>query len=344
MSYIGRGIDQIDNISTLDNLTFNGSDATFNLTQNSVAFVPVSADALQIQIDGVIQANNFTISGSTVTFDFTPNSGSVCNSIKHFGVGLLTTVSDGAITNVKLGADSVNGSKIADDSISDEHLDITAITGQTAITSLADTDKFLVSDASDSGNLKYVEKQYLPSGTFVEIADSKNVNATGNITLDNIFTSDYIMYKIFGVFVPATNGDSLLMTLRSSAPADLTGNNYRYVVNAVRNPSNNSVETGYNSNDGTSSFNLHYGGNNSGVDYPMNFEINMFDPRSSFVAGKNINYRCSFYGNDSKMYISVGAGTYKASGDAYGFKLAFSSGDIKRHKVTVFGIKGTDIA
>ena len=220
----------------------------------------------------------------------------------------------------------------------------TAITGQTAITSLADTDKFLVSDVSDSGNLKYVEKQYLPSGTFVEIADSKNVNATGNITLDNIFTSDYIMYKIFGVFVPATNGDSLLMTLRSSAPADLTGNNYRYVVNAVRNPSNNSVETGYNSNDGTSSFNLHYGGNNSGVDYPMNFEIDMFDPRSSFVAGKNINYRCSFYGNDSKMYISVGAGTYKASGDAYGFKLAFSSGDIKRHKVTVFGIKGTDIA
>jgi hypothetical protein len=61
MSYIGRGIDQIDNISTLDNLTFNGSDATFNLTQNSVAFVPVSADALQIQIDGVIQSNNYTM-------------------------------------------------------------------------------------------------------------------------------------------------------------------------------------------------------------------------------------------------------------------------------------------
>ena len=107
MSYIGRNIDSINNISTLDNLSFNGSDATFNLTQNSVAFVPVSADALQIQIDGVIQANNFTISGSTLTFDFTPNSGSVCNSIKHFGVGLLTTVSDGAVTTAKLGNNSV---------------------------------------------------------------------------------------------------------------------------------------------------------------------------------------------------------------------------------------------
>ena len=66
MSYIGRGIDQIDNISTLDNLSFNGVLQTFNLTQNSVAFVPVSADALQIQIDGVIQSGNYTVSGSTV--------------------------------------------------------------------------------------------------------------------------------------------------------------------------------------------------------------------------------------------------------------------------------------
>ena len=107
MSYIGRGIDQIDNISTLDNLTFNGSDATFNLTQNSVAFVPVSADALQIQIDGIIQSGNYTCSGSQITFDFTPSSSSVCNGIRHFGVGLLTTVSDGAVTTAKLGNNSV---------------------------------------------------------------------------------------------------------------------------------------------------------------------------------------------------------------------------------------------
>ncbi len=117
MSYIGRNIDSINNISTLDNLSFNGSDATFNLTQNSVAFVPVSADALQIQIDGVIQSGNYTVSGSTVTFDFTPSGSSVCNGIKHFGVGLLTTVSDGAVTNVKLGADAVTTAKINDGAV-----------------------------------------------------------------------------------------------------------------------------------------------------------------------------------------------------------------------------------
>ena len=121
-----------------------------------------------------------------VTFDFVPRVSSVCNGIKHFGVGLLTTVSDGAVTNVKLGADSVNGSKIADSSISDEHLDITAITGQTAITSLADTDKFLVSQASDSGNLKYVEKQYLPSSALVSLGSQSGTVDVANVTFDNV--------------------------------------------------------------------------------------------------------------------------------------------------------------
>ena len=113
MSYIGRNIDSINNISTLDNLSFNGSLQTFNLTQNGVAFTPISSSALNIQIDGIIQANNFTISGSTLTFDFVPSASSVCNSVKHFGVGLLTTVSDGAITEAKLGSGAVTSSKIA---------------------------------------------------------------------------------------------------------------------------------------------------------------------------------------------------------------------------------------
>ena len=124
MSYIGRNIDSINNISTLDNLSFNGSDATFNLTQNSVAFVPVSADALQIQIDGVIQSGNYTVSGSQVTFDFTPSGSSVCNGIKHFGVGLLTTVSDGAVTEAKIGSSAVTQTKVSDQAINEAKMQI----------------------------------------------------------------------------------------------------------------------------------------------------------------------------------------------------------------------------
>ena len=123
-NYIGRGIDQIDNVSTLDNLSFNGSDATFNLTQNSTAFTPVSADALQIQIDGIIQSGNYTVSGSTVTFDFTPSGSSVCNGIKHFGVGLITTPTDGSVTATKIGTDAVIQAKIGDEAVDEARLQI----------------------------------------------------------------------------------------------------------------------------------------------------------------------------------------------------------------------------
>jgi len=216
-SYIGRSVDAINNISSLDVLTFNGSDATFNLTQNSVAFVPVSADALQIQIDGVIQSGNYTVSGSTVTFDFTPSGSSVCNGIRHFGVGLLTTVSDSSITTAKLGADSVTNTKVAN----------SVITGQTAITSLADTDKFLVSDASDSGNLKYVEKQYLGGGAFNLISATAVTDSVTAFNIANVFSSSYQMYMMIVQNVRVTADCNI--RLRFGASGTYHSSGYRYV-------------------------------------------------------------------------------------------------------------------
>src|SRR6056300_918083 len=69
-----------------------------------------------------------------------------------------------------------------------------AITGQTAITSLADTDKFLVSQASDSGNLKYVEKQYLPSGSMVLVGSVSSTGSSSGIFVNGCFSSTYINY------------------------------------------------------------------------------------------------------------------------------------------------------
>jgi hypothetical protein len=173
---------------------------------------------------------------SNVTFDFTPSGSSVCNGIRHFGVGLLTTVSDGAVTSAKLGADSVNGTKIADDSISDEHLDITAITGQTAITSLADTDKFLVSDASDSGNLKYVEKQYLPSGGLVPITTVAFSSGT-ELVINNCFSATYLNYMmIISLLVPSSNA-SLNYRFNVGGTVDSTSN-YRYTLEGYQNSGN----------------------------------------------------------------------------------------------------------
>ena len=76
-----------------------------------------------------------------------------------------TTIPTGGIT-----ADAIDSTLIADDAVSEEHLDNTALTGFSELTSLADADKFLISDASDSNNIKYVQKSNMPSGIYNLIA------------------------------------------------------------------------------------------------------------------------------------------------------------------------------
>ena len=108
---------------------------------------------------------------------------------------------------------------ITADAVSEEHLDVTAITGHSAITSLADTDKFLVSDASDSNNLKYVEKQYLPGGSSVLLHEATVTGETGGS--DDYEDSAYFAhatYDKFRVYIddynPQNDGQNLRLRLK----------------------------------------------------------------------------------------------------------------------------------
>ena len=220
--YIGRGIDQIDNISTLDNLTFNGSDATFNLTQNSVAFNIVSVDALQIQIDGIIQVGNFTqTGGSQITFDFTPNANSVCNSVKHFGVGIITQPSDGSVNMAQLGASGTKSSStfLAGDnsfkSLTTNATHTGEVTGSGALT-VADNiideanlkvsnsptnGYFLSAQSGNTGGLTWAEA----GGSALEHIQSTSVTTTVSSTgFTGCFTSTYENY--YFVFHNILNG------------------------------------------------------------------------------------------------------------------------------------------
>ena len=62
-----------------------------------------------------------------------------------------------------IGADAIDATKIADDAISEEHLDATALTGNAALAEApADTDEFLF---SDGGTLKRIDYSYIKGGT-----------------------------------------------------------------------------------------------------------------------------------------------------------------------------------
>ena len=102
MAYIGRGIENFSQIEVLDLITFTNSAGPYNITKDSVAFVPSTINSLLIEVDGIIQAPaSYTVDGSTITFGVSMPSTSTMNSMIHFGTGLITVPADGTVTAAK---------------------------------------------------------------------------------------------------------------------------------------------------------------------------------------------------------------------------------------------------
>jgi hypothetical protein len=116
MPYIGRDTDKISNVEVLDNITFDGS-SSYTLQKGGSNFTPSSANTLLLSIDGVVQAGNFTVSGSTIDFGTAVAGTSTCDFVLHYGVGLITTPSDGTVTTAKLADSSITTAKINDNAI-----------------------------------------------------------------------------------------------------------------------------------------------------------------------------------------------------------------------------------
>jgi len=105
MSYIGKS-PAVGNFVKLDAITTSSTN-TYNLTVDSVAFVPESANHMLVSLNGVIQAplSSFSVSGSTITF--LPASGTLTSSdsidfIMVYGNVLdIGVPSDSTVTNAK---------------------------------------------------------------------------------------------------------------------------------------------------------------------------------------------------------------------------------------------------
>lgn len=250
-------------------------------------------------------------------------------------------ITDGIISNAKLGADSVNSSKISNDSISEEHIDNTAITGFSALTSLADTDKFLVSDASDSNNLKYVEKQYLGGGGTLELI-SRSVNddsgTSGGISFTGVFTTAYRYYMLYiGKVAVGTNNADLQVRFMDNSNNSLTGGYYNR-GGEYNDVGNNSVGTLR--AQGSSAFILGASSHNAdntptqGSFFIYNSTHTTTNDRPCIIGTGLWHHEAQ---HDARMFYF--GGSYVGGHHCAGLRIETSSGDISDHDFAIFGIK-----
>jgi len=192
MAYIGRGIENLLNTQKLDVITPATATGAgpYNLTQNSVAFVPASADSLVISIDGVIQYGNFTISGSTVTFSAALSDANTCDFIYQMGTGLLNTPADGSVNTAQLASNAVTTAKILDANITDAKVNtlsaskltgaLPAISGAN-LTNLPAETKPTIGSISPSVIENTATAVTITGTNFISVPQVEAINSTGAI-------------------------------------------------------------------------------------------------------------------------------------------------------------------
>ena len=189
MAYIGRQ-SIIGNFVKLDSITVVNGQAAYTMQNGGSNFTDYeSVNQFLISLNGIIQAptDSFTVSGSTLTFASNLATGDVIDFVMVFGNSLSAgTPTDATITAAKLTAN--------------------AITGQTAETSIADSDTILIHD--DSANaLRKMTKANFVSGVggtntpaFLVKMDADQTIATNTFTKLELDTETYDTDNAFASF------------------------------------------------------------------------------------------------------------------------------------------------
>ena len=209
------------------------------------------------------------------------------------------------------------------------------VTGQTAITSLADTDKFLVSDASDSGNLKYVEKQYLPSGALVQTAHYVWNSGDTTATIQNCFNSTYRNYFIvFTRFQLGSNDEEFQFKPVNSSGNSESANTYTAQSRNYTGSGTGTAEwNGSNDNNITLMKNQ-----SSGAGKFISGHMYFFDPMNTTDGIKGYTWMARARKEGGYTGLVYGGGGNATTTAYTGIKITTSNGTITNGLFTVYGI------
>ena len=236
-----------------------------------------------------------------------------------------------------IAADAIDVTKIADDAISEEHLDATAITGSTELAATpASTDELLVSDA---GVLKRVDFSHLDTAGLKLISRSVNQGSgSSSAEFQGCFTTSFTHYLILiGACAVETNQANLQMRFLNDSNSALTDSNYTFggefndagnnTVDEIRAIGSDSFGIGpsMHNADATPAFYKFYCYNNTPTntgDRPMITGTGIFHHEAQH------DPRMDYFG-----------GSYTGGNHCAGFTIFAGSGNISDHDIAVFGVK-----
>jgi len=337
MSYIGRQLNNLSDRVKLDSITASAT-ATYNLLLNGVAYVPSSAESLTVVLNGIQQSPNssYTVSGSTITFASTLSASDSIDFILAERSITLQTPSSGSVNTEQLASGSVTAPKLSSTAVDNTNTNSTLITAQTEKTTLADADKFLISDSAASGALKYVQKSNLPSGGLVHLNTTTGSSNVSIVSVDNVFSATYENYLVIFDLTLDTTGADPHFNFRDSTPQNLAASVYTQAVNGLS--SDNSAISVYNSSADTKIQVGHGMYNQSSIDMPaMTGFCYILDPVGTSTT-TNILWNYGQRASNGLHRGFQGASLFNNKTSVRGFSWTASSGNVHNYTFRTYGI------
>jgi len=237
-----------------------------------------------------------------------------------------TTIPTGGIT-----ADAINATLIADDAISEEHLDPTAITASTEKSTLVAADKFLIADSAASNAIKFVQQSNLGSDNHVLLGSTNVTSNVSNVTFQSLFSNTYTNYFLTGRGITKPESSHVQLRFLNGGTTD-SGSNYDDVYGIGMRSRSATNWTGRHSNATALQFIESAHGNTA--TFSMWIDTS-FRATSNYV---NVHGIESHWISDGHVTATFG-GVYFANTNVDGITFVTTSGGFNSGRFSLYGVK-----
>ena len=209
MPFLGKQPADGNHNVLLDAITTSAT-ATYNLTKDSVAYTPVSAQSLMVSLNGVTQAPiaAYTVSGSQIVFASALTSNDVIDYIIAFeGPKVNATLDDNTVTTAMIQDNAITSAKIGVDVIVAEDLAANSIT-VSEITDGVITEAKLNIDNTPTNDYVLTAKSSAAGGlTWAAAAATAGITSSADGTAMTIDSSERIVMPSQPLFSAHTVND-----------------------------------------------------------------------------------------------------------------------------------------